>query len=180
MAGGTAVNLYDRVLEDKWAGLVRVALVANGVARGRGAKLARLESAVRIVAISAIYNAFVDAMVERTGECLLHLQMARKTEFGLLLPQKVLSFLGIVRIVAVGAADIVLKVRGAAEVRVFSAVLVTAQAARADFFGGRVFEREGLGFVAAAFHVFLTGAVARFTAVPFGSSFGIERRGEVR
>src|SRR5262249_50177846 len=157
-------------------GLVGVALEADGVARGRSAELARFESAVLIVAINALDQAFVNAMVEGTGECLLHLQVAVETELGLLLAQQVLVFLGIVRIVAVGAADIVLQVRGAPEVCVLSAVLMTAQAARADVFGGRVFEREDLGFVAAAFHVFLAGTVARFTAVPFGSSPGVERR----
>lgn len=106
--------------------------------------------------------------------------MARVTQLGLLLPQQELSFLGAVRIVAVGAADIVLKVRGAAEVRVLSAVLMTAQAARADVFGGYALEREDLGFVAATLYVFLAGTVARFTAVPFGSSLCIERSSEVR
>ena len=180
MAGGTTVDLYDRVLEDKGPGLVGVAFEADGVARGRGAELARFESAVRIMAIDALYKTFVNAMVEGAGEGLLHLQVALVTELGLLLPHQMLRFLGIVRIVAVGAADIVLQVRGAPEVCVLSAVLVTAQAARADLLGGRVLEREDLGFVAAAFHVFLAGTVARFTAVPFGSSPCVERRGEVR
>jgi hypothetical protein len=180
MAGGTTVDLYDRVLEDKGPGLVGVALEADGVARGGSAELARFESAVRIVAIDALYKAFINAMVEGTGECLLHLQVAVVTELGLLLPHQVLRFLGIVRIVAVGAADIVLQVRGAPEVSVLGAVLVTAQAARAVVFRGCVLEREDLGFVPAAFHVFLTGTVARFTAVPFGSSPCVERRGEVR
>src|SRR5262245_18881018 len=138
MAGGTTVDLYDRVLEDKGPGLVGVALEADSVARGRSAELPRFESAVRIVAIDALYKAFVNAMVEGTGKCLLHLQVAVETELRLLLPHQVLRFLGIVRIVAVGAADIVLQVRGAPEVCLLSAVLMTAQAARADIFGGRV------------------------------------------
>src|SRR5262249_35061999 len=132
MAGGTTVDLYHRGVEDKGPGLVGVALEADGVARGRGAELARFESARLIGAINALDQAFVNAMVEGTGECLLHLQVAVETELGLLLAQQVLGFLGIVRIVAVGAADIVLQVRGAPEVCVLSAVLMTAQAARAD------------------------------------------------
>jgi hypothetical protein len=106
--------------------------------------------------------------------------MARETELGLLLSQQVLRFLGVVRIVAVGAADIVLQVRGAAEVRVLSAVLVTAQAASTDIFGGRVLEREDFRFVAATFYVFLPGTMAGLATVPFGPSLCVESRGEVR
>src|SRR5262249_15157143 len=80
MGGGATVDLYHRVLEDKGPGLVGVALEADGVARGRSAELARFESAVLIVAINALDQAFVNAMVEGTGECLLHLQVAVETE----------------------------------------------------------------------------------------------------
>jgi hypothetical protein len=72
MASGTTVDLYHWVLEDKWAGLVGVALEADVVACGRGAELAHFESAVLIVAIGALYKTFVDAMVEGTGERLLY------------------------------------------------------------------------------------------------------------
>ena len=61
------------MLEDKWAGLVGVALEADGVARGRGAELARFESAVLIVTIGALYKTFVNPMMEGTGKGLLYL-----------------------------------------------------------------------------------------------------------
>ena len=73
------------------------------------------------------------------------------------------------RVVTVGAADIVLQVRGACEVAVFFAAFMTIEAAGADFRGGSVFESEDFGFVAAAFDVGFSRAVAGFAAMPFGA-----------
>jgi len=179
VAGGTTVDLYDRVFEYEWAGLVGVALETDGVACRCGAKLTRFESAVLVVAIRAFYKALVDPMVEGPGERLLHFQVARVTELRLLLTQQVLRFLGVMRIMAIGTSNIALQMRGASEIRMLRSVFVTAQAARATVFGGHVLEREDLGFVAAAFDVFLTGTVTRLTAVPFGATLCVERCGEV-
>ena len=114
------------MLENKGTGLFGVAFEADGIPRRRSAELARFEAAMRIVAIYTLYEAFVDAMMEGTGELLLDLKMAGEAELRLLLPHKELRFLGVVRVVAIGAADIVLQVRRATEVRVFSSILMAA------------------------------------------------------
>ena len=126
MAGGATIDLYHRMLENKGAGLFSVALEADGIPRRRSAELARFEAAMRIVAIDALYEAFVDAMVEGTSELLLDLKMAGEAKLRLLLLHKELRFLSVVWVVAIGAADIVLQVRRATEVRVFSTILMAA------------------------------------------------------
>ena len=141
--------------------------------------MARFESAMWIVAINALYKALVDAMVEGSGECLLQLEVAGVTKLRLFLPHEVLGFLRIVWIVAIGAADIVLKVGGASEIRMLGAILVAAQAASADLFGRRVLKREDLGLVTPAFHMLLAGTMASLATVPFGPVLRVERRGEV-
>ena len=141
--------------------------------------MARFESPMWIVAIDALYEAFVDAMVEGTSEMLLDLKMAGEAELRLLLLHKELRFLGVVWVVAIGAADIVLKVGGASEIRMLGAILVAAQAASADLFGRRVFKREDLGLVTPTFHVLLAGTMASLATVPFGPVLRVERRGEV-
>lgn len=135
---------------------------------------------MRIMAIDALYEAFVHTMVEGASELLLDLEMAGEAELRLSFLQKELRFLGVVWVVAIGAADIILQVRRAAEIGVFSTVLVAAQAARADVLGGRVLESEDLRFVATTLNVFLARPVASLATVPFGTAPRIKSGSKMR
>jgi len=65
MARFAAFCLAPWMFEDEWSLLVHVARVADGVSRRSRAQLLADESSVRVMAIRALYQAFLDAMVER-------------------------------------------------------------------------------------------------------------------
>ena len=132
MARGAAFDLHRFVLVDERPGLVRVALEAHQILRARRAQLPRQESTVRIVAIVALHESFVHAMVECPVELLLYLLMAAVAEQRRFFLHQELAFFGVVRIVAIDAAHSILQVRRAREVAVLLAILVAIQAARAD------------------------------------------------
>src|SRR5579862_8805840 len=117
-------RLEHRMLENKGARLIGVALVANCVVRRSSAQLPCVKSAMRIVAVRTLNQSFVYAMVKGPRKLLTHFQMAAVTKLWLLLFHQVVAFLGVMRIVAIGAADIVLQVRGAPKIGVFGAVLM--------------------------------------------------------
>lgn len=111
MARNTAFNFHRLVLENEWTLLVGVALETDQILRCRGAQLASLKTPVRIVAVAALHHSFVHSVMEGAGELLLGLQMAAVAEARLLLLHQELAFLGVMRIVAICAADIVLQMR---------------------------------------------------------------------
>ena len=76
MARGAALRLYGCVLKDKWAVLVHVALKADRILAGGSSHLFGSHSSVGIVAIGALDQAFVHAVVERHGKLRLLLEMA--------------------------------------------------------------------------------------------------------
>ena len=77
VAGFTTFDLHRLMLEYEWASLVGVARKAGGVLRRRGAHLFGCDGAVRIVAISALDQALVHAVVKRHRELRLLLQVTR-------------------------------------------------------------------------------------------------------
>ena len=64
VAGDASFCLHRRVLKGKWARLFRVAGEADLVLRSRGTQLLREEAAMRIVAVAAGQQPFVDAVVD--------------------------------------------------------------------------------------------------------------------
>jgi hypothetical protein len=132
-----------------------------------------------IMAIAAGHQTFVDAVVKRLGEVRLHFQVAGVTERELRLFQHGFFDYGLVDGMAVEATDVVLPVRGAKEIALFFAVGVTSEPARIGFPLRHALKGEYLGFVAAAFHVGLAGAVAGFAAMPLRSSLGVQRGGKM-
>src|ERR1700682_274027 len=107
MAGNAPFGLHRRMLVYERPRFVAVALKAGGVLRCRDTELPALKSAVRIVAIIALHEPFVHAMVEGARELLLDLQMAAVTKLGGFLLHQELTFLGVVWAVAVRASDVV-------------------------------------------------------------------------
>lgn len=92
-----------------------------------------LKSAVRIVTVGAVNEAFVDAMMKRTGELLIHFEMAGVAEFRLLFFHQELGFFGSVRVVAVDTTHVILEVSRASEIGVFGAEFVAGETAGTDF-----------------------------------------------
>jgi hypothetical protein len=152
-----------------------VTLEANSILRGGGAQLVSEKSAMGIVAVAALDQPFIDAMMKRPVELLLHLDMAGVAELRLLLFHEELAVFGVVGIVTVGATNVVLQMRGAPKVTVFLAVLMAIEASCANLARGSVFESENLGGIATSFHVGLAGTMAGFASLPCGAALGIER-----
>jgi len=76
MAGRTTFDFHRLVLKDERPLLVGVACKANRVLRRRGPHLFRSNRTVHIVAVRALDEAFIHAMMKRHFELSLLLQMA--------------------------------------------------------------------------------------------------------
>ncbi len=96
VAAFAAVYFYRRVFVDKRTLLVGVACEADRVLCGGHLHLLGALGAVRIVAIGALDQAFVDAMVKRHGELGLFRKVAGVAKLGLSLDQPELRGLGVV------------------------------------------------------------------------------------
>ena len=83
MAGLTSVDLHRLVFENKRSLLVRVAFEADRILRGRSPHLVGLYRSVHVVAIAALDQSFVHAMVERHVELRFLLEMAPIAKLGL-------------------------------------------------------------------------------------------------
>src|SRR5271169_6757708 len=159
---------------------VRVAGEANQVLRCRGPQLPRLESAMLIVAIRALHQTFVHAMMEGPVELLLLVQVAAVAQIRLFRFQQKLAFFCVVWVVAVGTTHTVLEVDGAREIAVLLSILVAVQAPCANLLRRHALERKNFGLVAAAVHVGFPRTMARFAAMPFRALLGIQSGYKVR
>lgn len=180
MARDAALGFHRRVLEDERSRFVAMALEARSVLRCRDAELAALEPAMRIVAVAALHEAFVDAVMKRARELLLGFQMAAVTQLRRLLFHQELAFPGVMRTVAIVASDVVLQMRRAREIAVFLAGLVAIEAARAGLCRRNALETENFGLIATALDVGLAWAVAGLAAMPFGAPLRVQRGHKVR
>jgi hypothetical protein len=119
-----SLGLYRHVLIDKRSLLIGVALVANRVSAGESANLPQQLRSVRIVTVIALYESLVDAMMIRLGEISLGRRMASVTQFRRALRQQPLALFGVMRRVAVEAANIAAGMRGRGEMRLLFTVAV--------------------------------------------------------
>jgi energy-converting hydrogenase Eha subunit C len=72
---------FGFVLIHEGALFIDVALVANFVFTGHGAQLVALESPMRVVAVIALHQSFIHAMVKGAYELCSHIQVAGVAEF---------------------------------------------------------------------------------------------------
>ena len=165
MAGLTSVDLHRLVFEYKGALLVRVALEAHRVLRGRSPHLVGLYRAVHVVAIAALDQPFVHAMMERHVELRFLLEMAPVAKLGLRLYEQEIRFFTVVRRMARDATNAILGMLRVDCIHVLCATRVAAQAARINFFGGGFFEKEEFGGVGRISGVARCGAVTVLAAV---------------
>ena len=133
-----------------------------------------------IVAVAALHEPFVNAVMKRARELLLCFEMTAVAQLWLLLFHQELAFLRIMRRVAVRAADVVLQMGGARKITVLFAVGVTAKTTLADFLCGDVLKAEDFRFVASAVDVGLPWTVTCLAAMPLGPLPCIQSRDVVR
>ena len=105
VATAAAIGFYRNMLVDIRALLFGVALEANGVAAGEGLQLAHGSGAVRVMAITALDETLLDAVVIRLGKIRLLRRMAAVTEVRLALHEKVLFLGRVMGGVAIKAAN---------------------------------------------------------------------------
>jgi hypothetical protein len=142
MAGLAPVNLHRLMLEYKRPLFVCVARETDRILRGRRPYLLGLHGAVRIVAVRALQQALVHAVVERHIEFGLLREVAGIAKLGLRLHQHEIRVFPVVRRMAGNATDLVSRVLGVDRIHVLRAAGVAAQAARVNFFRGGFFEEE--------------------------------------
>ena len=111
MARDASFGLHRRVLEYEWALFIAVAFKAHQVFRTRRAQLPCQESAVRVLAVRALHQAFVHAVMKGTGELLFLVKVAGIAKLRLLVFHQELAVLGMMGAVAIRASHIVLQMR---------------------------------------------------------------------
>lgn len=159
------------MLEYKRALLVGMASEADSVLLRRRPYLLRLDGAVRVVAVDALDQPFIHAMMKRHVELWFLLEMARVAELWRGFHQQVLSCCRMVRRVAGDATHVVLRVHRIDRIHVLRAAGVAREAASVNLFGGGFFEEEELGGIRRVRDVSSGGAVAIFAAVLSDSTF---------
>ena len=97
MARLASIHLHRRVLEHKRPLLVRVTFKANRILRGGSPHLFGFHRAVDVMAIAALDQPFIHAMMERHVELSFLLQMAPIAKLGLGLYEQKLRCCGVVR-----------------------------------------------------------------------------------
>jgi hypothetical protein len=137
-------------------------------------------SAVRIVAIGALDEAFIYSMVERHIELSFLRKMARVAKLGLSFYQQEFSSFRMMRRMAGNAADVVLRMHRIDGIHVFGASGMARQAAGVDLLRRVILEDKNLGDVPAASNMRRSGPVAAFASLVRRAAFRIERRLPVR
>jgi hypothetical protein len=135
MAGVATIGLDGLVLVDEWALLVGVTFEADSILRRGSPYLFGLHGAVDIMAIAALDQALIDAMMEGHFKLGFLLEVASVAELGLRFLQKELVRLRVVGRVARGAANVVLGVLGVYGVHVLRTTDVAGEAASVDILG---------------------------------------------
>lgn len=177
VAGLASVDANRGVLVDKRSALVGMAFEARLLVTfllidqvsSRAHPPRRGESAVRIMAIGTLNGTLIHAMLERHGELRLHGSVAGIAELTLLLLREE-KFRGfrIMDGMAVGANDVRLRVRAAADVRPRERLRMAAQAGIESFLWSDFGKRDDSRLASVSFDVGFPGSVAAFATGIFG------------
>jgi hypothetical protein len=162
MAGRAALDFYRLVLVNEGAVLIHVTLETHRILRRAHTNLLGPLGPMWIMAIRALDESFVNAMVERHVELGPLLKVAGIAEFGLRFDQQEFLGLRVVRRVTRDAAHTILRMNRVDGVHMFGAACVAGQATIVDFFGGMILKDEDLRDVPATSNVRRSRAVTAF------------------
>ena len=165
VATGAALGLDGHVLVDERPLFVDMALEADGVSAGERADLAHGRGSVRIMAVIALHQALIHAVVKRFGKIRFGRGMTAVAQLGLGLDEQVLFFFGVMGRVAVDTADVAAGVARFRKMRLPMAFAMATQAARTGLLSRLPRETENPGFVAAPGNVIRAGAMAALAAL---------------
>jgi hypothetical protein len=129
MASNAPFCLDRSMFESKRSGFVCMAVEAELILGCCSPQLVRQKATMRIVAITAADQAFINFVMERLGKIRLHVEMAGEAKLRLRNLQQLCLDLWSMDRVAIGTADIVLNVLRAQEVGMLLAKFMAAQAA---------------------------------------------------
>lgn len=107
VATGATFRFHRYMLVHKRTARIGMALHASGIAAGQGLGLAERGSTVNVVAVAAMNQSFVHAMVIRPGKLSSGCGVACIALRGLFLNEQVLGFFRVVRRMAVKATDVI-------------------------------------------------------------------------
>ena len=107
MTTAATFRLHRYVFVDKGPLLISVAFVAHRIATRQGSDLADRGRAMNVVAIAALEQALRNPVVIRFGKVGFGRGVASIAELRLFFDQQLLSFLGVMRGVAVQATDVI-------------------------------------------------------------------------
>ena len=158
MARGAALGLDGRMLVDERTGSLDVALGADGILGRANAELVRLESAVRIMAVTAAHQAFVYSVMKWLRKSRFHVRVAGIAKLWLRYLEKALLSRKLMHAVAAGATYLCFAVGRAFEIGM--SANVTTKALVVNQFCGGLAELEDLRYISAGFDVSLAGSVA--------------------
>ena len=160
-----ALSLHRHMFINERALLVGVALDTNRIPARHSPHLAEGGSAVDVMAVAALDQAFVYSMVIRLREVGLRGCMTSVAEAGLCTNEEMLRFFGVMRRVAIQAPNIVARVRRRGEVPLLMFCTVATQATGIGILLRHRLEANDLGHIPAAFYVRGSGTVTRLTTV---------------
>ena len=180
MATAAAFGLHRYMLVDERPLLIDVALVTNRISAGLRAHLPHVRCAMGIVAVVALHQALVYAVMVGLGKIRFGRSVAAIAQVRLALRQQTLFFLRVVRRVAIEAADLAAGVRGLRKMRLLVTIPVAGEAAGASLLPRMFFEHIDLRLIAAARYVIGPWAVTAFAALLGGSTRFVERGLPVR
>lgn len=146
VAAHAAFGLHRRVLVNEGALLLGMALVAEGIASRSGAHLAQRRRSVYVVAVAAGDEPLIYSMVVGAGKLGARRGMAAVAEFGLSLHQQLALDFGVMRAVAIDAADFVAGVRRGAKMLLLMGLAVALKTAPAGLCPRQVREADDLQF----------------------------------
>jgi len=129
MASAAALGLHRDVLVNEGPLLVHMALVADGIPARQGSQLPHGRRAMRVMAVNALHQTLVDAVVIGFGEIRLGRGMASVAQLGLALDQQALLFLGVMGGVAIETADLATGMGGFGKMRLLVTFAVAFQTA---------------------------------------------------
>ena len=150
---GAALGFHGHMLVHERSPFFGVAFHANGVARRDRSHLTNGCGPVHVVAVGAEQETFVNAVVIGSGEISLRRHVAAVAKIRLRLCQQMIWLFGVVRRVAIQAANIVAGMRRRREVPLLQSLPMTTQATRARLLCRESRKTDDLGDVPSAFHV---------------------------
>ena len=160
VASGAAFCLDRNMFVYERTAGIGVTLRASRISVGLGLDLTKRGGAVNIVAVTAMNESFIDAMVIGPGKLSLCSCMARIALRGLFLNEQMLRLFRMMWRMAVKTTHGIAGVGRTGEMLVFQVLTMTTETARTGFFARQSLETDDFGGIASASHVFRSGAVA--------------------